>query len=241
MRPSLLICPVGGPVPTSPEFDNSNHWRWGHPSYEILVVAYNEYNPEIFTYDSIQYGKGMKWSLAKHILKDIDVSRYEYIGFIDDDLLMTGSDIASCLNKAYQLKTKLFQLSVDKNSDCWYKILYQNDLLEHSTTNFIEIMAPFIHTDKIPVLKRFWDMYNIDCGWGLDRIFCYITMESATVFHDVCMIHPKKQESGYNKVKAFDEACLVLNSIYPSFMRAEYNLDAPSIGDQQILNRKVRN
>jgi len=239
-RPSLLFCPVGNPVPTLPNFDNGNHWRYGHPAYEVLVVAYNEYNPEIFSYDWIHYGKGMKWTLAKQILKTIDISKYEYIGFIDDDLLMTRSDVASCLNRAYHLNTKLFQLSVDKNSDCSYKLLYQNDNLEYSTTNFIEVMAPFIHTDVLPTVQKFWEFYDIDCGWGFDSVLCNLVGETATVFHDVCMIHPKKETSAYNKHDAFVEQAIAIQQAYPNFMQDEYGVVAPPVGNHQILNRKVR-
>ena len=247
MRPSLLICPVGGPVPTHPDFDNKNHWRYGGlvDGYEVMAVCYNDdFVPERESYTWLYRRYGMKWAIAKSLLEKFelkDFEQYEYIGFIDDDLLMTKADVTSCLNKAHELNSKLFQLSVDKNSDCWYKILYQNDLLEYSTTNFIEIMAPFIHTDKMPLLKKFWDSYDINCGWGLDSILCYILMESATVFHDVSMIHPKKQESGYDKAQAFLESSLVLNSIYPAFMQKEYGIDAPQVGDQKIISRKVRN
>jgi outer membrane protein len=42
------------------------------------------------------------------------------------------------------------------------------------------------------------------------------------------------------KDAAFKEASLTINLIYPTFMKTEYDLDAPPIGDQQILSRKVR-
>ena len=239
MKKSLIICPVGNPVPTLDGFDNANHWRWNYPdrNYDILAIRYNDYLLDekscTISYDM----KGMKWSIAKTLLNTIDYSRYEYVGFLDDDLLITRDAIDKSLALASGLEAKIFQLSVDKDSDCSYNILYQNDDLMFSETNFVEIMAPFIHTSILPTIQKFWDKYDINTGWGFDSVLCNIVGEKALVIHRHNMIHPKKAVSEYDKAGAFAEQHLALYQIYPQFMKEEYGIADAQIPSPQILRR----
>lgn len=240
MKKSLIICPVGNPVPTMDGFDNDNHWRWDVDgrSYDTLVVNYNtSYTVPPETYDTIHFMKGMKWAIAKKLLKTIRYNQYEYIGFLDDDLLITRDAINKSLQIASGLEAKIFQLSVDKNSDCSYNILYQNPDLMFSETNFVEVMAPFIHTSILPTIEKFWDKYDINTGWGFDSILCNIVGEKALVIHSHSMIHPKKPVSDYNKASALAESQLALYQIYPQFMKEEYGIHDAQIPSPQILRR----
>lgn len=239
MRKSLIICPSGNPIPTMDGFDNSNHWRWYHDDrlYEVDVVSYNDYHHDLNTYDSLHKMKGMKWSIAKKLLKIFDYTKYEYIGFLDDDLLITRDAVNKSLQLASGLDAKIFQLSVDRDSDCSYNILYQNPDLAFSETNFVEIMGPFIHTSILPTIEKFWDKYDINTGWGFDSVLCNIVGEKALVIHNQCMIHPKKPVSDYDKSNALAESHLALNTIYPQFMKEEYGIDDAQVSSPQILRR----
>lgn len=239
MKKSLIICPVGNPVPKLDDFDNENHWRWCDDGrlYETFVVSYNNFLPNGRTYDKFYTIQGMKWAIAKKLLKTFDYTQYEYIGFLDDDLLITRDAINKSLQIASALEAKMFQLSVDKDSDCSYNILYQNPDLMFSETNFIEVMAPFIHTSILPTIEKFWDKYDINTGWGLDSVLCNIVGEKALVIHNHCMIHPKKQVSDYDKASATNEWHEALYRFYPQFMKEEYGIADAQIPHPQILRR----
>lgn len=239
MKKSLIICPAGNSVPTMDGFDNKSHWRWVHPDrlYNTHVISYNKFSHDCFTYDELDHMQGMKWAIAKKILKTFDYTKYEYIGFLDDDLLITRDAINKSLQIASSIEAKIFQLSVDKNSDCSYNILYQNPDLMFSETNFVEIMAPFIHTSILPTIEKFWDKYDINTGWGLDSVLCNIVGEKALVIHNHCMIHPKKSVSEYDKASALAESQLALYQVYPQFMKEEYGIADAQIPHHQILRR----
>ena len=89
MRNSLIICPVGNPITFHNKFDRENHWRNVNKNrlYETLVFQYSDFKPEPATWDKLIIQKGFKWSLSKEWLKKIDYNKYEYIGFMDDDLV----------------------------------------------------------------------------------------------------------------------------------------------------------
>jgi hypothetical protein len=234
MKKSLIICPSGNPIPEDADF-----WRCNHPDrlYETHVVCYNDFETDPKSYDQLHKLKGMKWSIAKQLLKTIDYTQYEYVGFLDDDLIITRDSLNKSLQIATALEAKIFQISVDKDSDCSYNILYQNDNLAFSETNFVEIMAPFIHTSVLPIVQKFWHKYDINTGWGFDSVLCNIVNEKALVIHSHNMIHPKKPVSDYDKAPAFVEQQLAMYQIYPQFMQEEYGIADAQIPSPQILRR----
>lgn len=232
---NLIICPVGNPLTFDSRFDKENHWRYtkDHRLYETLVYQYSDFVPEDGTYDQLIKQKGFKWNLAKEWINNNDYSQYEYIGFMDDDLITDIDNINTSLSLAKDKNLKIFQMSLTDDSDVFYPILRNTEYISYTKTNFVEVMGPFIHTSLLPIIQKFWNMYGIFSGWGFDKVLCDITDTEAAVVHKAMMYHPKK-ESSYDKSKAFQEMHLVTNVLTPLFMRTHYNKEW-SFTDQQII------
>lgn len=224
MSENLIICPVGNPLTFHPNFNKINHWRYtrGNRLYETLVFKYSNYVPGPETYDYFIEEKGFKWSLSKTWFKKNDYSKYEYIGFLDDDLSTDIDNVNRALTIAKESNSKIFQISVTQDSDEFFPILKNKPGVKYAKTNFVETMGMFIHTDLMPIVMEFWDEYDIYCGWGFDKVLCDITKTDATVIHASQMFHPQKISS-YDKSAAFAEMDKVLYEVTPRFMKHKYN------------------
>lgn len=227
MRKSLIICPVGSPLSFDERFDKEQHWRYNSKErvYETIVFAYSDFVPEAHTYDSLIKDKGFKWSLAKKHIDFLNYSNYEFIGFMDDDLITDIANMNLALKIAHESNSKIFQLSVTKDSDEFFPILINKNGIKYAKTNFVETMGMFVHSSLIPTIKEFWSMYDIYCGWGFDKVISDITKSDCTVIHRTQMHHPKKKVSTYDKSAAFREMDKVLYEITPQFMKNKYNED----------------
>lgn len=227
MRKSLFICPVGSSLSFDERFDKERHWRYNSEErlYETVVFAYSDFVPELNTYDVLIEDKGFKWSLAKKYIDELNYSNYEYIGFMDDDLITDMQNVNRALKIAQESDSKIFQLSVTKDSDEFFPILLNKNGVKYTKTNFVETMGMIIHSSLIPIVKEFWSMYDIYCGWGFDKVISDITKTDCTVIHSSQMLHPKKKVSTYDKSAAFREMDKVLYEITPQFMKNKYNED----------------
>jgi hypothetical protein len=226
MSDNLIICPVGNPLTFHQNFSQNDHWRFTKESrqYETLVFQYSDFIPEPETYDYLIKSKGFKWSLSKTWFKQNDYSKYEYIGFMDDDLSTDIENMNRALEIAKESNSKIFQLSVTQDSDEFFPILRNKKDVKYTKTNFVETMGMFIHSDLMPIVLQFWEQYDIYCGWGFDKVLCDITKTDATVIHACQMFHPKKISS-YDKSAAFAEMDKVLYEVTPRFMMHKYNED----------------
>lgn len=223
---NLIICPVGSPLTFDSRFDRDNHWRFTKSNrlYETLVFQYSDFKPEDNTYDNLIEQKGFKWNLSKEYLQKVDYSKYEYIGFFDDDLITDISNINNALTLAKEREFKIFQLSVTQDSDMFYQILKNKPGIKYTITNFNEVMGIFIHSSLIPLCIELWNEYDIFSGWGFDKVICDLTKQDAAVIHSSQMYHPKR-EGNYDKSKAFKEMYLLLDNVFPKFMKMKYNED----------------
>jgi len=223
---SLIICPVGNPMTFDDRFDKENHWRFCKPNrlWETVVIVYNNFEPEENSYDKLIRQKGSKWELIKNYLKTIDCSKYEYIGFMDDDLITDIDNVNRAIKISTENDLKIFQMSVAKDSDIFWPILVNKPGIKYTKTNFIEVMGPFIHTSLLPLCQELWDQYEIESGWGFDKVLCDLTKTDAAVIHASQMYHPKKVTS-YDKTKAFAELDDLTYNVFPKFMKYKYNED----------------
>lgn len=231
---NLIICPVGNPITFDERFDKNNHWRYTkkHRLYETLVFQYSNFVPEDGTYDILIEQKGFKWSLSKEWLPKIDIFKYDYIGFLDDDLITDIDNINRALQLAETNQFKIFQLSVTKDSDEFFPILRNKPGIKYSVTNFVETMGMFLHTSLIPTVLDFWNEYDIYCGWGFDKVLCDITKTDAHVIHSSQMYHPQKISS-YDKTSAFREMDKVLYEVTPKFIEKTYGERWNFVEDQR--------
>lgn len=222
---NLIICPVGGPINFDDRFDKENHWRYCHDRrlYETLVFAYSDFLPEPNTCDILVKDKGFKWSLSKKYMESLDYQKYDYIGFMDDDLITDIHNVNLALTIAKNSDLKIFQMSVTQDSDEFFPILKNKPEVKYTKTNFVETMGMFVHSSLMPSILEFWNQYDIYTGWGFDKVICDITKTDAAVIHSAKMYHPKKELSNYDKSVAFKEMDSVLYDITPKFMRDKYN------------------
>lgn len=223
---NLIICPVGNPLTFDSRFSAEEHWRYNSPKrlWETVVFQYSDFEPEVGTYDTLIKQKGFKWSLSKEYLENINYAEYDYVGFMDDDLITDVDNLNRTLTVAHENNLKLFQLSVTTDSDMFWPILINKENVRYTKTNFIEVMGPFIHTSLLPICQELWKKFDIYSGWGFDKVLCDLTKTDAAVIHCSQMYHPKK-ESSYDKSKAFAEMDELLYNVFPKFMKTKYNED----------------
>lgn len=223
---SLIFCAVGNPMLFCNAYRHEDHWRFNYNNrqYETVIYQYKDFSIEPPSYDYIYQAKGFKWQIARKFMSEFDYSKYEYIGFMDDDLITDYQSINRALDIAREHDLKLFQISTISGSESTHRILHQKKGIKYSTTNFIEGMGPFFHITLMPKMKKLFEYHDFRSGWGLDIIYSPMMKEKAGVIHEVSMYHPPKP-SYYDKVDAHNEMIHILHDIYPKFMKDTYNED----------------
>jgi hypothetical protein len=236
---SLIFSAVGNPLYFHSEYDSDNHWRYTKPerNYETIVYQYNDFEIEPDTFDFIDKGSGYKWIIAKKFLQTFDYSNYEYIGFFDDDLV---TDIKS-VNRALEIDKnndiKLFQMSLNDDSEKQHRVTFQDKNLSYTLTNFVEGMGVFVHQSLMNNFVKFWDFHEVRTGWGFDIVLSPMLRTKAAVIHEVSMHHVPKHNPYYDKSFAFEEMYHVLNNVYPKYMKNVYDLTVEPYTEPQQTYR----
>lgn len=247
MKPSLMFCSVGQPLPTEGKYVD-NHWRRTDREkrlYETFIVNYNHesgFVPEEYSYDDCANKKGYKWPLAFDMLK-LDpqylMDTYEYIGIWDDDVQTSIEAVNHGLVMAYNLGAKIWQLSLSKESETRWDFLKNDPELAFSFTNFAEIMCPVYHTSLIPMMIEFWSMYDFKMGWGFDTTVCELAETPAMIIHSHEMYHPSREESTYDKTAAFEELRQCIHEAYPAYCKKHFDIDTV-LRDRQIVYNTIK-
>jgi hypothetical protein len=248
VKPSLIFCSVGQPLPTEGPYAE-NHWRRtdrGHREYRTTIVNYNHesgFVPEKYSYDFCRDVKGYKWPLAhKHLKMHYEsiMKNYEYIGIWDDDIQTDIESLNHALIMAHNAGAKMFQLSLTQDSDEWFDILKHKPDYIFSWTNFIEIMCPVYHTSLIPMMIEFWDSYPFKMAWGFDKVACELAEAPAMVIHSKQMYHPRREESTYDKTAAFEEMRICMEEAYPAYCKKHFGIDSARVRDVQLEYSAVK-
>jgi len=226
---NLIIVPVGSPINkflNQYHLEEKDHWRWtnsGPRNYEILAVQYGEFEPEKNTYDKLVKMSGFKWPIVKKLMGEIDYTKYEYIGFYDDDVILSRESMNRSFEIALEGNIDAFQISLAPGSESSYPNTRYNEGIKYSLTNFIEIMAPVFSSRILPKFLKLLDSYDGNYGWGLDWVLSEYLEIYPAVIHDVQMFHPARPETGssYNKQIAFKEFYKLLEETYPALMSKE--------------------
>jgi len=222
---NLIFCAAGIPISFHKDYDSENHWRYTKDTrmYETVVYQYKDFDIEPNSYDYLFKGVGWKWEIAKQFLDTFDYTDYEYIGFLDDDLITDIQSINRALTIAKEKDIKLFQLSLNEDSEKQHTVTFQNHSIKFALTNFVEGMGPFVHHSLMPTLVDFWKYHEVKSGWGFDVVMSSMLKAKTSVIHEVSMHHIPKHNPYYDKSAAFTEMYHIMNEVYPKFMKDKYN------------------
>lgn len=232
---SLIFCASGNPLFYNERYKDSDHWRWttNDRDYETVVYRYNDFAIEPNSYDALKQGTGYKWQIARQFFEDHkdEFSKYEYIGFMDDDLVTDYKSINRAIMVAREAQLGLWQPSTIAGSDSTHRILHQKPFVKYTTTSFVEGMAPFIHSSHMSLFIKLFEYHDFKSGWGLDLALSDLLKAKTGVIHEVGMYHPAKI-SYYDKQAAFEEMYYIFNVIYPKFIKDVYDESVGSYNGQ---------
>jgi len=230
---SLIFCAAGVPMSFHRDYDTENHWRYTKDTrmYETVVYQYKDFDMESNSYDYLFKGTGWKWEIAKQFLDTFDC--YEYIGFWDDDLVTDIQSVNRALTIAKEKDIKLFQMSLNADSEKQHAVTFQDQSMKFALTNFVEGMGPFVHVSLMPALVEFWKYHEVKSGWGFDIVLSSILKAKTAVMHEVSMHHVPKHNPYYDKSAAFAEMYDIMNNVYPKFMKGYYNEEVEAHKEDQ--------
>ncbi|MBV7266298.1 DUF707 domain-containing protein [Erythrobacter ani] len=143
--------------------------------------------------------KGTKWdSIYRYLTKNRDVlERYDYIAFMDDDLIFTKRDLNRYFDICAEHNLRIAQPSLHPDSHFCYSILLQFGATKLRYTNFVECMAPSISTEYLRTFLP--HMSQVISGWGMDLIWA-LTMPNpafkSAIIDEISMVHTRPHATG---------------------------------------------
>ena len=156
----------------------SLHHRWQEIEYEdrnydLLVSffsdeAFSKFVPEPGV--EAVLNEGGKWDGLYRTLVDRDVSQYKFFWLPDDDINIGARDVNRLFESMQDFGLRIAQPSLSPESYFSHFVFSQCPGFVLRFTNYIEIMAPCLHTDVL--VKALPLFQSTMSGYGLDYIWC---------------------------------------------------------------------
>jgi glycosyltransferase involved in cell wall biosynthesis len=191
----LIIIPVG---------DDSLHETWvGGVEADVCINYYGDIRDKYKSNNTKYYYnyKGSKWEIIHRILDDIDITKYRYIWFPDDDIRIGGEDVNKFFRYMSENNIGLGQPSLTVDSYHSYSMTLNKGDTGHRLTNFVEILAPCYKSVYVNRLKRFFLESGASTGWGLDFLCSQYVLaegERVAVIDEVQMCHTRPVGNSYD-------------------------------------------
>jgi len=181
--------------------DNTNFeklWIPNEKNYDIFVVYYGEDEKNFLRYESkvqfITKRKGSKFQnfhfLFQHYF-DL-ISTYDYFFILDDDIIISASDIHEMFAIAEKYNLSICGPSFLPESKISFpETIHKKDIfLEY--TNFVEVNVPLFSKSALFNLMK---VYNpILIGWGIDLLYIWCNgsdkKEDYAIIHKITCINP---------------------------------------------------
>jgi len=150
----------------------STHSRWltsAAKPWHLLANFYDDtYNCPIAADMVLAQNRGTKFTAVYRLLEDNPAffDAYEYVLFLDDDILVTEDAITRLFTLVQALDLKLAQPAVALGSANTWPVLLKRDDTVRRYLNAVEIMMPLVSRDALRLGGHLFA--HCISGWGLD-------------------------------------------------------------------------
>tara|TARA_B110000196_G_C21152896_1_gene670994 strand:+ start:997 stop:2532 length:1536 start_codon:yes stop_codon:yes gene_type:complete len=150
-------------------------WLDKHRIYDVWVTYYGDddkiYEKYKSKVDYIERRKGSKFQNFEHIYKTKDLSQYERIYVVDDDIVMSTADIGDLFDMSEENDFWICGPSFDNASKISWGITKHVSGLDFRYTNYIEVNTPLFKKEALDKLMAVYDSSLI--GWGIDHLYIW--------------------------------------------------------------------
>lgn len=178
---------------------DSEFWGWFDPDrgrdWDLFLNCYagNFEETAVAEYVCLQPGTKFTGMLKCWLHFESILGRYDYVFFVDDDLVFRFDDVSRFfgLMKSYGLD--LAQPSLTSTSQCAWQVFYNVQRRGVRRTNGVEIMMPALSRRAIELLIPYF-AYSVS-GFGLDLLMAKLAARSGLsvgVIDDIVVCHEKK-------------------------------------------------
>ena len=183
--------------------NNIQSWTSGpsKKNFDLVVYYFGEEDNPIFDADRLVKRKGLKFDNFYHFLNHNDISQYESIWVVDDDIIMDTASINKmfCLFSKYKLW--LAQPPFSGKSRISWDITRRNPDCTLRYTNFVENNVTVFSSKVIPLLKD--SFRDARTGFGVDLIWPKLLgfpTNRIAIIDAVTCYHPKSQHTSLENI-----------------------------------------
>ena len=170
-------------------------------SFDVVLYYYGNEQPPAVEADYIEVRKGLKFQNFVHFLGKYEISNYEAIWIVDDDIILETEAINRMFKVFFKYQLLLAQPSFKKGGKTPWKITINNPSCLLRYTNFIEVNSCVVSPKIVLLLLN--SFKDAGTGFGVDfiwpQLLDYPENRIAVIDEIVCE-HPKSEFSEIDQV-----------------------------------------
>lgn len=153
--------------------DNSEINSWlSHPKkriFDVVLYYYGDNEPPSIDVEQIEIQKGLKFQNFVHFLGKNDISIYDAIWVVDDDMIMETKSINKMFKIFSRFALLLAQPSFSEIGHVTWPITRNDPKCVLRYTNFVECNACIFSTKVVPLFLETFE--DAGTGYGVDFIW----------------------------------------------------------------------
>ena len=164
-------------------------------NFDIVVYVYNGDTPKQ-QFDLCVEKKGLKFPNFFEFSKTADLSRYDAIWIVDDDIQMRTRDINRMFELFHEYDLWLAQPAYDSSSVTSWEMLFVDNRYRIRFTNYVEVGVVLFSREALNLCLP--AMRDIQSGFGADFLFAALTgfpPKKIAIIDEVQCCHPEGQSS----------------------------------------------
>lgn len=166
-------------------------YRKSDREWDLLLNFYDDSVKRSDLGDFVVSQRGTKFTAIFNIWRQTDfLDTYDYLMFIDDDLIFKYKDVDKCFNIVKQEGIDLSQPSLSKGSYCAWPVFFNAKSKGVRLTNGVEIMMPVFSKRCFSKAAPYFSMSV--SGFGLDLLFAKLASDNkfrAAVVDEIKVSH----------------------------------------------------